>query len=345
MDTKTILIIDHSKDAQKILKRYIEDIGKSGQFRVLSTNNGLQGLKTCREQRIDLVITELELPGMDGLKLLEARKRYTDLMKIPFFVLSKITKQEAVKKAVELGARGVFQKPINLIKLAAGICKALGADCGGLQAASKGHHAVYLSNHVVVTEIFGSFDPVHIHALKHKLMELAEYLKDSVKRFLFLIMSMEDGEIMTDRLFDLLSFYQCAEDITTENIKVISNCPKVINDLSGHERLKPVLFKGTYMGALRFLNLLPLKERTSTLKVDFIQPGTSLFASVFDERGRLIKKMGETISEDDIEFLKKNNITTIYYVEISREEEIVFEADFPDVEKISFPEHEGYLIR
>lgn len=77
--------------------------------------NGVEGLQVIMEQKPDLVITDIRMPGMDGLSLIEAAKIY-----IPggvFVVISGYQEFEYARKALELGVKGYIDKPITIEKI------------------------------------------------------------------------------------------------------------------------------------------------------------------------------------------------------------------------------------
>lgn len=106
-----VLIVDDSAFVRKIIENmvatseYLEVCGKAG--------NGELGLAKIKILSPDIVITDLEMPGMDGLEFL--RKRRELGIKIPFIVLSSYAKEGAkiTMEALSLGACDFIQKPVN----------------------------------------------------------------------------------------------------------------------------------------------------------------------------------------------------------------------------------------
>ncbi|OHA07174.1 MAG: hypothetical protein A2934_02220 [Candidatus Sungbacteria bacterium RIFCSPLOWO2_01_FULL_47_10] len=66
--------------------------------------DGPSALKTLEEKKPHLIILDLLLPGIDGYEVLSRIKKSTDLSKIPVIVLSNLSSQDDVSRAVELGA-------------------------------------------------------------------------------------------------------------------------------------------------------------------------------------------------------------------------------------------------
>ncbi len=77
--------------------------------------DGIHGLEVVQEQKPDLVITDIRIPGMDGLSLIETAKEVcSDTV---FVVISGYTEFEYARRALDLGVRGYIDKPISIGKL------------------------------------------------------------------------------------------------------------------------------------------------------------------------------------------------------------------------------------
>lgn len=77
--------------------------------------DGIDGLKTIIEHQPDLVITDIRMPGMDGLSLIEEAREY--LPDTIFVVISGYQEFEYARKALQLGVKGYIDKPITLQKI------------------------------------------------------------------------------------------------------------------------------------------------------------------------------------------------------------------------------------
>lgn len=110
-DNPRILVID---DDETVRKTIVRMLGKSG-YRVISASNGQEGLELFSTERPDLVITDLRMPGMDGLEVLERMSETTAA--IPVIVVSG---QGTITDAVEALRRGAVDyliKPIEEIAI------------------------------------------------------------------------------------------------------------------------------------------------------------------------------------------------------------------------------------
>jgi two-component system, chemotaxis family, chemotaxis protein CheY len=77
----------------------------------LEANNGQEALDLLRIEWVDIVLTDINMPLMDGEELLRALKADTVLQSIPVLVLSTDRSASRVKQMLELGAGGYVGKP------------------------------------------------------------------------------------------------------------------------------------------------------------------------------------------------------------------------------------------
>jgi len=104
----TILIVE---DEPKMLRLLELNLSEEG-FTVRAAADAETGLKALREDRIDLVITDLKLPGMDGLEFLQAVKRAD--ARIPVVVMTAYGTVETAVEAMKAGASDYVLKPFSL---------------------------------------------------------------------------------------------------------------------------------------------------------------------------------------------------------------------------------------
>ena len=85
--------------------------------------NGKQGVELCKEQMPDIVITDINMPGMDGIRMAEEIKAMKADTK--FIVLTGYSDKEHLDKFSEIGVNAYIVKPIEFVKLFAAIEKCL----------------------------------------------------------------------------------------------------------------------------------------------------------------------------------------------------------------------------
>jgi len=102
----TILIIEDEPELVKVLKSYLEQAG----FKVLAAYRGDSGLSTWEYKRPDLVILDLNLPGMDGLDVAREIRRKGDT---PIIMLTARVEEMDQLIGLELGADDYITKPFS----------------------------------------------------------------------------------------------------------------------------------------------------------------------------------------------------------------------------------------
>jgi DNA-binding response OmpR family regulator len=88
--------------------------GLGGAYRVIEARDGEEGLRQARETVPDLVVTELTLPGLDGLGLCRGLKRAELTSHIPVIVLAAHAREDSQMRALEAGADHYLAKPLSL---------------------------------------------------------------------------------------------------------------------------------------------------------------------------------------------------------------------------------------
>ncbi len=110
MKPSTILVIEDQASVRKLLAQVLEEAG----YQVYQAVDGRQGLAQFHAQPVDLVLTDLEMPEMDGLDLiLELTRTFLDVKVIAMSGHS----AGKLQTARLLGARQTFVKPLNLPEL------------------------------------------------------------------------------------------------------------------------------------------------------------------------------------------------------------------------------------
>ena len=107
-----VLIVDDSAAIRKILQRVLIQaevtLGK-----VIEANDGNEALERLKSQNVGLILSDINMPNMDGLELL-ARLRADDAWKtVPIIMVTTEGSQNKVMQALQLGATGYVRKPFT----------------------------------------------------------------------------------------------------------------------------------------------------------------------------------------------------------------------------------------
>ena len=106
---KNILIVD---DDFNMIRLITYNLNKNG-YEIFSAGNGKEAWKILLELPIDLVITDLEMPEMDGYELCRKIHSNPDLKKVPIIVVTCKTKPEDLEKSFACGIKEFITKPFN----------------------------------------------------------------------------------------------------------------------------------------------------------------------------------------------------------------------------------------
>jgi len=104
----TLLIIEDEPELVRVLRSYLEQAG----FTVLTALRGDVGLTTWEDKHPDLVILDLNLPGMDGLEVAR-RIRQNEIRRTPIIMLTARINESAQLLGLELGADDYIPKPFS----------------------------------------------------------------------------------------------------------------------------------------------------------------------------------------------------------------------------------------
>lgn len=111
----TILVVDDEPAVLEVLAQALETVGG---YKVLCARDGRSALEQLKGSRVDLVLTDLHMPHMDGLQLI--RHLVKDRWTIPIIAMSGGSSQrEKLMDAQQLGARASLLKPIAISQLLA----------------------------------------------------------------------------------------------------------------------------------------------------------------------------------------------------------------------------------
>ena len=103
---KSILIVEDSLITRAQLQRIIEGNG----YPVITATNGQEGLDKCKVSPPDLILTDIEMPIMDGFGFIREIKKQETLKRIPIIVLTSLGSNEHIEMGKELGADSYLVK-------------------------------------------------------------------------------------------------------------------------------------------------------------------------------------------------------------------------------------------
>jgi two-component system chemotaxis response regulator CheY len=111
-----IIIVDDSATARMIVRRCLEIAGLSD-AEFIEAENGKEALALLKEHKVDFVISDLNMPVMDGEMLLKWMKASPKLNEIPLVILSSAINAAKDRVLLDMGAFAVMSKPISPAKI------------------------------------------------------------------------------------------------------------------------------------------------------------------------------------------------------------------------------------
>jgi len=127
---ETILVADDSSTARMIIKRCIEIAGFMNASFIEATD-GKEALQLAKENKVDLLITDLNMPNMDGQTLMKHVKASPRLHDLPVVVISSASNKKIETELIENGAFAVVNKPITPASVAKALDNLLQQDQWG----------------------------------------------------------------------------------------------------------------------------------------------------------------------------------------------------------------------
>jgi DNA-binding response OmpR family regulator len=95
-----ILIVEDDRFLRELIARKLKNEG----YEVLEAIDGEEGLKRVKEEKPDLILLDLILPGIDGFEVLAKAKEDPTTAQIPVIILSNLGQREEIERGLKLGA-------------------------------------------------------------------------------------------------------------------------------------------------------------------------------------------------------------------------------------------------
>lgn len=121
--TKTILAVDDSSSLRKMVAFSLEQAG----YMVLQAINGQDGLDKAKVKTVDLVLTDHNMPVMDGLTLIRKLRELGSYQTVPILMLTTESSVEMKSEGKAAGANGWIVKPFHPEQLVNVVQKVIGS--------------------------------------------------------------------------------------------------------------------------------------------------------------------------------------------------------------------------
>ena len=105
-----VLVVDDQNSVRQMTRMTLEEIGIRN---IHEAENGVRAMETAALQPLDLIISDFNMPEMDGLGLLRAVRGHPVVRKVPFILLTGRGDKELVVKAAQAGVNNYLVKPFT----------------------------------------------------------------------------------------------------------------------------------------------------------------------------------------------------------------------------------------
>jgi len=109
---KTVLIVDDSNTMRKIVSRALRQAGIDFS-EILEAGDGQEALDVLANNKVDVVLSDINMPNMTGLEFLKAKSEDDSIKDIPVIMISTETGADIIDQAKALGAKGAVKKPFT----------------------------------------------------------------------------------------------------------------------------------------------------------------------------------------------------------------------------------------
>ena len=107
-----VMIVDDSGAIRKILQRMLGSSGVS-LGKVVEAGDGVEALEKLKSQPVNLILSDINMPNMDGIQFLGELKANAQLKSVPVIMITTEGGEAKVMEAIQMGAAGYVRKPFT----------------------------------------------------------------------------------------------------------------------------------------------------------------------------------------------------------------------------------------
>lgn len=130
MSELRVLIVDDSSVMRKIVERSLRQAGLEP-MEVLEASNGMDALELLKTQTVQLILSDINMPSMDGLEFLRQMRAQNLAVGVPVLMITTESSEEHVRQAILCGAQGYIRKPFTAEQVKERVLPLLVAAQGG----------------------------------------------------------------------------------------------------------------------------------------------------------------------------------------------------------------------
>ncbi len=118
---KVILVADDSPSIRKFVSFALAMQG----YEIISAADGMEALEKLPNQKVNLVITDLNMPNVDGFELIKSIRSNEEFKEIPIIILSSLAGSDEIQRGMNYGANSYLIKPFDPKRIAYEVSKFL----------------------------------------------------------------------------------------------------------------------------------------------------------------------------------------------------------------------------
>ena len=132
-----VLIVDDSKSMRGVIKKILSISGFK-MDRCFEAGNGKEALNVLADDWVDVIMSDINMPEMNGFELLEELQKDDLLKNIPVVVITTESSDERMQNALKLGAKGFIKKPFLPEDIKRILHEVIGVDDDGYYGEDSG---------------------------------------------------------------------------------------------------------------------------------------------------------------------------------------------------------------
>lgn len=117
----TILLVDDNSVAQTVVRQFL----RRGRYESVCVDNGPAAIETCKSTQFDLILMDLQMPGMSGLEVTEKLRKLPHYDRVPIVALTANASDEYRQLCKQAGMQGFLSKPVQCDELLVSISRLL----------------------------------------------------------------------------------------------------------------------------------------------------------------------------------------------------------------------------
>jgi len=110
---RTVLVVDDNEAATLATRKYLATLG----YKVVYASSGFEAIESAPKVRPDIIIMDIQMPGMDGLEAIKRLKQLKSVSNVPIIAVTGLAMQRDESRCLKAGADYYLSKPYSIFVL------------------------------------------------------------------------------------------------------------------------------------------------------------------------------------------------------------------------------------